>query len=399
MSARILIVDDDRVILELASIVLRRDGYYVQTASDGIQAMLLLEGVLPDLILLDYMMPGMNGLDVLHQIKEKYPDIAVILFTGMGSEEIAVRAMKAGAADYIMKPFRNHDLLERTASVLRSRSLELHNRELLEERERHLLRTEQWNAELERRVEEKSQELKLAHAEIIQAEKLATLGHLVTGLTHEIRNPLNSINLFAQILRNNSDASPQSVEFLERIQSEVDRIDNLLIKLLSVSRSQSRISTAVQLDALATEVLSSFQAQLAAQQISLQQEVLPVPPFSGDEEQLRQVFTNLISNALHAMPSGGELRLNVSRQSVAPGQDAIQIEISDNGCGIPLEHQTRVFDPFFSTSQKGTGFGLSIVLHIVKSYNGKIALSSQPGAGTTFCVLLPVLLSSAEAAS
>lgn len=399
MSARILIVDDDRVILELASIVLRRDGYYVQTASDGIQAMLLLEGVLPDLILLDYMMPGMNGLDVLHQIKEKYPDIAVILFTGMGSEEIAVRAMKAGAADYIMKPFRNHDLLERTASVLRSRSLELHNRELLEERERHLLRTEQWNAELERRVEEKSQELKLAHAEIIQAEKLATLGHLVTGLTHEIRNPLNSINLFAQILRNNSDASPQSVEFLERIQSEVDRIDNLLIKLLSVSRSQSRISTAVQLDVLATEVLSSFQAQLAAQQISLQQEVLPVPPFSGDEEQLRQVFTNLISNALHAMPSGGELRLNVSRQSVAPGQDAIQIEISDNGCGIPLEHQTRVFDPFFSTSQKGTGFGLSIVLHIVKSYNGKIALSSQPGAGTTFCVLLPVLLSSAEAAS
>lgn len=398
MSARILIVDDDRVILELASIVLRRDGYYVQTASDGIKAMLLLEGVLPDLVLLDYMMPGMNGLDVLHLIKEKYPDIAVILFTGMGSEEIAVRAMKAGAADYIMKPFRNHDLLERTASVLRSRSLELHNRELLQERERHLLRTEQWNAELERRVEEKSQELKLAHAEIIQAEKFATLGHLVTGLTHEIRNPLNSINLFAQILRNNTDASPQSVEFLERIQSEVDRIDNLLIKLLSVSRSQIRLSTAVQLDALATEVLSSFQGQIAAQQISLQQEVLPVPPFLGDEEQLRQVFSNLISNALHAMPSGGELRLNVSRQSVAPGQDAIQIEISDNGCGIPLEHQTRVFDPFFSTRQKGTGFGLSIVLHIVKSYNGKIALNSQPDEGTTFCVLLPVLLPSVEAA-
>jgi hypothetical protein len=387
MSARILVVDDDRVILELASIVLRSDGYSVQTACDGICALKLLEEEPFALVLLDFMMPKKDGLEVLREIKDKFPDIAVIIFTGMGSENIAVSAMKTGAADYIIKPFRNHDLLERTAAVLRSRGLELHNRELLAERERHLLEIEQWNMELERRVAEKSQELEAAHAEIIQAEKLATLGHLAAGLTHEIRNPLNSINLFAQILKNNRDAPPQTVEFLERIQSEIDRIDNLLIKLLSVSRAQSRINSAVQVHLIATEVLSSFQPQIEAQKIHLQQKIVVTSPFYGDEEEIRQVFTNLISNALHAMPAGGELWL-----SVLPVQNAIQIKVNDNGCGIPLEHQARIFDPFFTTRPKGTGFGLSGVLRIIKTYNGKISLTSQVGEGTTFTVLLPLQL-------
>lgn len=386
MSARILVVDDDRVILELASIILRSAGYSVKTASDGMHVLNLLAEEPCDLVLLDFMMPGKDGLAVLREIKEPFPDIAVIIFTGMGSEDIAVSAMKAGAADYIIKPFRNHDLLERTAAVLRSRRLELHNRELLAERERHLHEIEQWNVELERRVVEKSQELESAHAEIIQVEKLATLGHLAAGLTHEIRNPLNSINLFAQILKNNPDAPPQSVEFLERIQSEIDRIDNLLIKLLSVSRVQSRIHTAVQVNRVAEDALSSFQSQIEAQKIHVLQEIVPTPPFYGDEEEIRQVFTNLISNALHAMPAGGKLQLSVS-----PEQEAIQIVVGDNGCGIPLEHQARVFDPFFTTRPKGTGFGLSGVLRIIKNYNGKISLNSQPGVGTTFTVHLPVV--------
>lgn len=393
MSAKILVVDDDRVILELSSIILRSDGYSVQTASDGNSALLIMENETFDLVLLDFMMPGKDGLDVLREIKEKHSDTAVIIFTGMGNENIAVSAMKDGAADYIIKPFRNHDLLERAAAVLRSRRLELQNRELLAERERHLQEIETWNMELERRVAEKSRELEAAHADIIQAEKLATLGHLAAGLTHEIRNPLNSINLFAQILKNNRDAPPQNIEFLERIQSEVDRIDNLLVKLLSVSRTQSRIDSVVQIDRVAEEVMSTFQPQLEAQQICLQQKIEATPQFYGDEEEIRQVFTNLISNALHAMSAGGTLRL-----SVLPKDDAIQIEVSDTGCGIPLEHQARVFDPFFSTRVKGTGFGLSSVLRTIKTYHGKISLSSQPGLGTTFTVSLPVMVTSTEAA-
>ncbi len=386
MSARILIVDDDRVILELASIILRSDGYSVRTAGNGILALNLLAEEPFDLVLLDFMMPGKDGLEVLQEIKDDFPDIAVIIFTGMGSENIAVNAMKAGAADYIIKPFRNHDLLERTANVLRSRRLEMQNTELLAEREYHLQEIQQWNMELERRVDEKSQELEAAQVEIIQAEKLATLGHLAAGLTHEIRNPLNSINLFAQILKSDHAASPQSVEFLERIQSEIDRIDNLLIKLLGVSRrKQNRVDSVVEVNILAEEVLKNFQPQFAAQQIQLQAKIIPTPAFYGDQEAVQQIFTNLISNALHSMSEGGELSL-----SVVPIQNSIQIKVSDNGCGIPLEHQARVFDPFFTTRTKGIGFGLSSVLRIIKTYNGKIFLNSLPGKGTTFTVVLPL---------
>lgn len=394
MSARILVVDDDRVILELSSIILRSDGYSVQTASDGSRALQILENEPCDLVLLDFMMPGKDGLEVLREVKEKYPDIAVIIFTGMGSENVAVSAMKAGAADYIMKPFRNHDLLERTATVLRSRRLEIQNRELLAERERHLYEIEQWNRELERRVAEKSQELESAQAEIIQAEKLATLGHLAAGLTHEIRNPLNSINLFTQILKNNQDSHPQQTDFLERIQSEIERIDRLLVKLLSVSRVQNRFDSAVQVDLIAEEVLNVFRPQIEAQQIALQQKIVATPLFYANTEEIRQVFTNLISNALHAMPAGGVLRV-----SVRPIEDKIQIEVDDTGCGIPPEDQSHVFDPFFSTRPKGTGFGLSSVLRTIKTYQGKIFLTSQPGVGTRFTVLLPIIASSAEVPS
>jgi signal transduction histidine kinase len=134
-------------------------------------------------------------------------------------------------------------------------------------------------------------------------------------------------------------------------------------------------------------VLTSFQPQIAAQKVHLQQKIVATLPFYGDEEEIRQVFTNLISNALHSMPGGGELWF-----SVLPLPNAIRIEVGDTGCGIPPEHQARIFDPFFTTRPKGIGFGLSGVLRIIKSYNGKISLTSQIDEGTTFTVLLPLQL-------
>jgi hypothetical protein len=201
MPNRILVVDDEAIILQLARMVLTSRGFEVLTAQSGQECLKIVSRQSPALVLLDYMMPVMDGMTTLRYLRQHHPDTYVIMLTGKGSEQIAVEVMKAGAADYILKPFKNQDLVERIENVLRIRRIEIHNRELRQERERLLNEIESWNLELERRVAEKTRELELAHAEILQAEKLAALGHVSAGMAHEIRNPLNAIGLFAQILK------------------------------------------------------------------------------------------------------------------------------------------------------------------------------------------------------
>lgn len=188
----------------------------------------------PALVLLDYMMPVMNGLEALKQIQGSYPDTYVMMFTGKGSEEVAVEAMKAGAVDYIQKPFVNQSLLAQIDMVLTRRQIEVENRRLIDERELLQREIKEWNKELEKRVTQKSRELEKAHQEIIQAEKLAAVGHVSAGMAHEIRNPLNSINLFAQILLADSAISDENKNYISKISHEVERIDSILVQNVGI---------------------------------------------------------------------------------------------------------------------------------------------------------------------
>lgn len=385
MKERILVVDDDKIIQELIAILLRGKEYEVYTASNGEAGLRLAEELNPDLILMDYQMPEMDGLQALREIKRRNAQMYVIILTGKGSEEVAVELMKSGASDYLPKPFRNQDLIDRVENVLRIRRIELHNQLLMQERDRLVEEIAAWNRELEQRVEEKSRELELAHAEIVQVEKLATLGHLVAGLAHEIRNPLNSINLFSQILKNFFEHDPEHADFCNKIQSEVERIDDLLVRLLAASRPTLRNLVPVSLAQIAREEMDRFLPQFSSRQICLDLRIEETPLIQGDGAELRQVFSNLISNSLQALPDHGAFTIAVK----SDGQ-RVYIDIADNGAGIPKEHLTRIFDPFFTTRTKGTGFGLSVVLRIVKTYKGKISVDSQPGEGTTFHIVLPL---------
>jgi hypothetical protein len=386
MTDRILVVDDERIILELTSMVLRSNGYEVLTAESGAKGLEIVERETPAVVLLDYMMPGMDGMTALRRIRERFPSTYVIMFTGKGSEEIAVELMKSGASDYILKPFSNQDLIERIDNVLRIRRIELHNKELREERERLLHEIEQWNQELARRVDEKSRELERAHAEIVQAEKLAALGHLSAGMAHEIRNPLNSINLFAQILQSGLNDDPEKASYSAKIMKEVDRIDELLIKLLEASKRPRFELKPVCIADVIDQVLAGFEALASAQKVQVEKNFESVPPpILADAAEIEQIFSNLFVNSLHEMQEGGKLGIRLSHD-----EGTIFVSVSDTGGGIPKENLKQIFDPFFTTKTKGTGFGLSVVLRIVKTYSGRISVDSVEGKGAVFHLQLPM---------
>lgn len=384
MSETILVVDDEKVIRDLTEMVLTARGYEVFTASSGSQALAAVEQSPPALILLDYMMPNMDGMQTLRELRKLSHDSYVVMFTGKGSEDLAVEVMKAGAFDYIRKPFNNQDLVDRIESVLRLRRIELRNRDLLEEREKLLAEIADWNRELEQRVELKTRKLEEAQAEIIQAEKLGALGHLAAGLAHEIRNPLNSISLFSQVL-SQAQMDDEFNEYPAKIIDEVERIDELLVRLLSVSERAVVDVASVSVAAMVHSALSSFSDKMQRQGVELETEIAPdLPDLRTDENEIKLIFTNLFANALQAMPEGGVLRVSLRME-----EGEMCIQVADTGKGIPTENINRIFDPFFTTRKRGTGFGLSTVLRIVKSHDGRISAANSPDGGAEFTIRLP----------
>lgn len=382
----ILIIDDERVILDLTSIILGNRGYKTLTAEDPLLGLQIMESVVPELVLLDYMMPKMDGLTALREIKRRYPDTYVIMFTGKGNEEIAVQLMKAGASDYILKPFNNQDLADRIDQVLRIRRAEISNRELLKERERLLLEIEALNRELEGRVREKSEELQRAHAEVVQSEKLASLGYLSAGMAHEIRNPLNTITLFTHLIRNGID-DPEKLDYMDKIVKEVDRIDAIIRKLLDATRRRPFAMQQISMATLLDDIVDMLKHQFEVNNITLQRDFRRLPPeMAADPTEIEQIFTNLFVNAIQVMPAGGTLRLTLDHND-----KELQVSVADTGPGIPRSEQSKIFDPFFTTKETGTGLGLSVVLRIVRNYQGRIDVESDGVNGTLFTVHLPLL--------
>ncbi|HKJ05563.1 MAG TPA: response regulator [Geopsychrobacteraceae bacterium] len=383
---KVLVADDERAIIDLATMFLRDRGFQILSACDGHECLDVVEHENPALVLLDYMMPVMDGMTALEKIRDQYPDTYVIMLTGKGSEEVAVSLMKAGASDYLQKPFSNINLLERIDNVLQLRQIGMENRQLLEEQERLRHEIEGWNRELEDRVQQKNAELERAHAEILQVEKLAALGHISAGLAHEIRNPLNSINLFAQLLKSSLKENPELRGYLDNVTEEVERIDNILIQMLAASKGTERQHCSIRLADCLRRVLDLCDVQIRSQGIEVNVDIAEDSAlFKADEIEFEQIFSNLIGNALFEMPSGGTLTLRVFTE-----EDLLKIQVSDTGKGIPPEDFTRVFDPFFTTKVKGTGFGLSVVLRIVKGYNGRIHVESPESGGATFLIELPL---------
>lgn len=384
-TATLLLVDDEKVNLVLTAQIFRNRGFRVLTASNGADALKLATKEQPEIVLLDYFMPGKDGFSTLTELKFKFPNIYVIILTGKGSEEIAVTLMKAGASDYVLKPFLNQDLVERVEKVLKVREVEIRNRELVQERDRLLREIESWNRMLEMRVEEKTMELQKVQAEIVQTEKMSTLGYISAGMAHEIRNPLNSIGLYVQLLKGGLD-DPERYEFLQKIEMEVRRIDGILRKLMDAVKRPRYHLQQVSIPKVIDALLELFQARAKMHGIRIERDYRSTPPhILADATEIEQIFSNLFVNSIEEMVEGGVLTIMLEQK-----EDTVHIDVSDTGNGIPHEDLQRIFDPFFTKKSSGTGLGLSVVLRIIRTYNGKIEVKSEVGKGTTFSVSIPL---------
>jgi two-component system, NtrC family, sensor kinase len=248
------------------------------------------------------------------------------------------------------------------------------------------------NESLERQVEERTQALKNAQAQLIQSEKMSSLGKLAASVAHEINNPLAGILTYAKLLIRvheegelSEKSRESSVRNLRLVQRETERCSAIVRNLLDFARQRPPSLKETDVSAVVEEALSLLSHRLLMQNVTLQKELPPMPLIKADFGQLRQSFVNIALNACEAMGTGGLLTV-VSRLS----GDQIEVVISDTGPGITPENLSHILDPFFTTKEKGTGLGLSVVYGIIDRHGGTLDIKSEVGQGTTVCVRLPV---------
>ncbi|MBN1568156.1 MAG: PAS domain S-box protein [Acidobacteria bacterium] len=225
--------------------------------------------------------------------------------------------------------------------------------------------------------------------QLADAEHLATLGELCAGLAHEIKNPLAGIKGAIDVIRTTLSAEDKHQEILGDVIHEVNRIDKIVRDLLNYAKPKAPCHSAIDLPGLVSRIVAIARTTSKNSSLPIQIcHLAPIPGFTGDETQLEQVLLNLLLNAQNAMPSGGhiEVVLDYDRES-----SVIRMEVRDNGPGIPEALKKKIFQPFFTTRQDGTGLGLATCLKNVQYHGGTIEVRSEVGQGTTVAVKIPLL--------
>jgi two-component system, NtrC family, sensor kinase len=244
--------------------------------------------------------------------------------------------------------------------------------------------------ELARAFGRMTENLERTQAQLVQSEKLASIGEMSAAVAHGLRNPLASLRAAAQLVRRHPEA-PSSAEHLDAIVQEVDRLDRRISHLLSFSRPAPFRPLQESVSRLVEGFLPSFSGLLRERGVELQLALSPsLPEVRVDPMQMEQALVEIVSNALDAMPAGGCLRIGASLNGAGAAAGEVSIEVTDTGPGIPDQVLPSVWEPFFTTRQDGTGLGLAIAKRYVEQNGGRIEIRSRPG-GTTVLVWLPVV--------
>lgn len=405
----VLIVDDLATVRKLFAGSLS-ERYNCAEAESVTEALSMLAKTDFALVISDILMPGISGIELLRKIIETHPYTAVIMVSGVNNSQRALDAMRLGAFDYLFKPC-DLDVLQITVE----RALE--HRNLILNARQYKIDLEKRNAELARG----KANLERLQAQIIQNEKMASLGQLTAGIAHELNNPVGfiygNLDILNQIINGLTEllnyydraALPEATAAgAEKIKAKIDyaaslkdlvwiigdcrdgaqRIRDIVQNLRTFSRLDEAEFAKTDIHEGIDSTIRLLSRYYSADNITLARDYGDVPPVDTYSGQLNQVWMNLLVNAAQAVSTaGGEVRIRTGVE-----YESVFVRVSDTGSGIPRENLSRIFDPFFTTKSvgDGTGLGLSISFSIVERHGGTISVESEPDKGTTFTVLIPI---------
>jgi two-component system, sensor histidine kinase and response regulator len=374
---RVLVVDDELWIRAAVARDLKtftvsipdmqeRIGFLVDEAETGEEALEKIEAQQPHIMLLDLKLPGISGLEVLDQIKEKHTDLLTIMITAYASIETAVRATKSGAYDFVAKPFTPEEL----EHVLQKAARQI----VVAERARELAR-----------------------------EQRQVRFQFISVLAHELKAPLNAIEGYLNVIMDHSAGDDPRIyeEMLRRSMARTRGMRKMIVDLLDLTRIESGLKqrelAPVDLLDVAQTAIETAMPDAAQRNISVHLHCEAPIVMQADRNELDMVLNNLVSNAVKYNNEGGEVAVNLSRRD-----DAVLIAVSDTGIGMSEEDREQLFEPFVRIKNEktigilGSGLGLAILKKVALMYNGDVTVTSAPEMGSTFTVTLRDIASGFE---
>ena len=350
---RILLVEDFEDTVKIIKRLLERTGFQVETALTISEAREKMESMIPDAIILDINLPDGSGLDFLQDLRRIHQDTPVIMLTAYTELENAVRSLQQGVDDFIPKPFENSYLIHSIVKAVEKRRLK--------ERLRN-------------------------------SEKFRALGEMAAGVAHDFNNLLHSMATHIYLLTKKVGEDSESLEHISALKTAVDDATEIVKRLNSMGKSDESDLRITDLAALINDTLVMtkpkwyHRPRQNGRKIDLNVSVDRDIYVRVNPSEIREVFTNLIYNAVDAMPTGGMLSIEAVRKA-----DRVSCIFRDSGIGISPDIMNRIFDPFFTTKGSGSGLGLSISYAIIEKHGGELSVKSKPGEGTAFYITLPVL--------
>jgi len=365
-TAKVLVVDDNAANRDLAQAILEDEGYTVVLASGGEQALALFGAEAPDCVLLDIRMPGMDGFTVCVRLRElpRGPETPIIFLTAMRDVDTFDRASLVGGDDFLTKPVRAAELLVRVMTALRLRQLDSERRELFGQvrRQRDALTRLQ-----------------------LQKEQLTAF------VVHDLKNPVSSMDLHAQLLLRDQTLTPRSRNAASQVQASARQMLRLLLNLLDISKSeedQLRIRRApTDLAELARDILADMKVQADAAEVTLRMND-EGSEAAIDRDLIRRALANLVENAIRHAPEGSEVWLRV-----AADERGVELRVADGGTGVPQAMREAIFERFVqldvaASSRSGQGLGLAFCKLAAEAHGGRIWVEDgSPGA--VFCIRIP----------